>query len=131
MQKVTDALLSRVGSLVLSPVLPVAYPGLSFAPPSDGKYLRAEVFHNAAKWEGATAGRMDQGLLQVTVVWPKGKPTIQPITVADAVMAHFAKGTEMVSQGRKVTVTAEPVMATPIYEDSSTLVPVTISWASA
>ncbi|WP_292041068.1 MULTISPECIES: phage tail terminator-like protein [unclassified Brevundimonas] len=131
MQKVTDALLSRVGSLVLSPALPVAYPGLSFTPPAGGKYLTAEVFYNAPRWEGATSGRMDQGLLQITVVWPKGVATIQPITVADAVRSHFAKGTELFSNGRKVTVSQEPRIATPLIEDSRTLVPVTIPWVSA
>lgn len=131
MEKVTDALLTRAGSLVLSPTLPVAYPGLVFTPPADGKYLRAEIFYNAPRWQGTTSGRMDQGLLQITVVWPKGLATIQAIKVADAVKAHFAKGTELFSNGRKVTVSEEPWTATPIIEDSRTLVPVTIPWVSA
>jgi hypothetical protein len=119
------------------PTLPVAFPehfdpatDAIFAPPADGKYL--EVFHlpNRPGWEGLASGRLDQGLLQINVVWPKNKGIVAPYAVAAQVMTHFAKGTILTSGAARVKVSAEPWTNQPDPEDSETRIPVLIPWTA-
>ncbi|WP_420478233.1 phage tail terminator-like protein [Brevundimonas sp. FT23028] len=129
--EVAKLLLARCAILsVGSPVLPVAMPDVPFPPPSDGKYLRVSLFNNAPAWEGMNSGRMDQGLLQVTVVWPKGKGVIKAREVAADVMAHFPKGLKLVNAGAKVRINREPWAGSPILDDNASLVAITIPWVA-
>lgn len=129
---VAGLLLARCETLsVGSPKMPVAMPDVAFSPPADGCYLRVDLFSNAPFWEGLTTGRVDQGLLQITVVWPKGKGVIKPRQAAAQVMAHFPKGLKLFGPATRVTVNREPWAASPILEDTETLTPITISWTAA
>lgn len=122
---IAAALLTRCSTLnVGSPALTIAYPDVAFTPPPSGKYLDVALFYNRPLWEGLAAGKIDQGLLQITVVWPRHQGVIKPLAVADAVMAHFPKGLELGG----VRITAEPYAASPLIEDSQVRVPVTIGW---
>tara|TARA_R110002051_G_scaffold230715_1_gene292715 strand:+ start:3035 stop:3433 length:399 start_codon:yes stop_codon:yes gene_type:complete len=125
---IASALLARVATLsVGSPALPIAYPDRPFNPPADGKYLEASVFFNRPAWEGLTTGRMDQGLLQVTVVWPKGQGIPGPMRHAADVMAHFPKALTLTNG---VKVSAQPYAASPILDGADTRIPITISWTA-
>lgn len=110
-----------------SPALPMALPDLAFTPPSDGKYLVAAVFFNRPAWEGLTTGRLDQGLLQITVVWPKNQGVILPLLMADEIVAAFPKAMRM-AEGLKVS--GQPYATSPIYDEGDTRVPVTIPWTA-
>lgn len=127
-----DALLARAATLsVGSPALPISMPEVAFDPQTtDGKYLEVSVFPNRPRWEGVTSGRLDQGLLQVTVVWPKGQGVIAANEAAAEVMAHFPKGLQMVSGSTCVKVTQEPWAAAPLIADHELRVPVTIPWTA-
>lgn len=113
-----------------SPALPIAWPEVNFTPPVSGKYLRIDLFTNAPFWQGVTNGRMDQGLLQVTVVWPRGQGIIKASEVAALVMEHFAKGLVLIGSGVRVKINREPWAASPITEDDKTSIPVTVSWVA-
>lgn len=113
------------------PTLPVAMPDVAFPPPADGRYLRVDLFSNAPFWEGLTSGRVDQGLLQVTVVWPKLKGVVAHRQAAAQVMAHFPKGLKLFGPATRVTVSREPWAASPILEDTETLTPITVSWTAS
>jgi len=112
------------------PTLPVSVPEPAevFAPPADGRYVDVGFFPNANKWEGMTQGRMEQGLLGVTVVWPKNKGVIKPYAAAKAVAQHFPKGLELSADGVKVKINRDPVLAEPLIEATKVSVPVNISW---
>jgi hypothetical protein len=126
--QIATALLARVATLVTgSPTLPVAYPDRPFTPPADGKYLDVAVFFNRPAWEGVASGKVDQGLLQITVVWPRNTGIIKPMEVVSTVMAHFTKGATLTGT---VKVAAEPYSASPIFEGSETRIPVTIPWTA-
>lgn len=128
---VARLLLARCETMsVGSPVLPIAMPDVAFTPPTDGRYLRVDLFNNAPLWDGLSIGRIDQGLLQITVTWPKGKGAIKPREAAAQVMAHFPKGLTLCGAGLRVKVNRSPWAASPIIEDSQTLIPVTISWTA-
>lgn len=130
--EVYDALMIKAGTLAIgSPPLPidVPEPDVVFTPPADGKYLSVTEFPNRPRWEGLSSGVLDQGLLQITVVWPKNAGLYAPKVVAGQVIAHFAKGTVMVSTGGvKVRIVNEPWTASPLTEGSELRLPVTIPW---
>lgn len=129
--QIVDALLAHCVSLeVGSPALPIAYPEVSFTPPTDGKYLQVDFFANRPAWEGLSSGKMAQGLLQVTVIWPRGQGVVAANESAQQVIDHFAKSTVLRSGSAKVTISGEPWAATPITEDTQLRVPVTIPWVA-
>lgn len=126
--QIAAALLTRCSTLAVgSPVLPIAMPDEAFTPPESGKYLAVTIFDNRPAWEGLASGRLDQGLLQVTVVWPRKKGAVPAKQAAAAVMGHFPKALML---GNGVKVSGEPYVSTPILDDSETRVPVTIPWTA-
>jgi hypothetical protein len=128
MHEIADALLKRCEDLeVGTPSLPVAMPDVSFTPPQDGKYLSVTFRPNAPRWEGVNQGRIDQGLLQIDVVWPKDAGVLAPMRIADAVMARFPKGLRL-APGIKIT--AAPYVMQPLLEGNRTICPITISWVA-
>lgn len=128
---VAAALLARCSTLsVGSPALPVAYPDVDFTPPASGKYLEARFLPNRPAYEGLSSGRMDQGLLQINVVWPRKQGVIKPNAAAAEVMAHFPKGLRLQGSGVRVKIDREPWAAAPLIEDDKTVIPVTVSWTA-
>ena len=129
--QVPDALLARVASLVTgSPTLPIAWPDIAFNPPADGKYLEVAYFSNRPAWEGVGAGVLDQGLLQITVHWPRGSGIIAPSQVVETIKAHFAKGTLLTSGSTVVRLNRAPWAAAPLVSDQDLAIPVTIPWVA-
>lgn len=129
---VAGLLLARCETLsVGSPVLPVAMPGIPFIPPTDNKYLRVDTFFNAPAWEGLGDGLVDQGLVQVVVVWPWNRGVIAPRRIAAEVMAHFPKGLDLTGSGVKVTINKAPYAASSVSDEPVSLTPVTISWVAS
>lgn len=106
--------------------LPIAWPeqAEAFVPPADGKYLAVSFFANAPRWQGVASGHIDQGLLQIAVVWPKKQGVIAPAAVADALINHFPVG----PLADRVKVASKPWKATPIIEPDKVSVPVTVPW---
>lgn len=130
---VYDALMTRVGSLVTgSPTLPVSYPEpvQTFVPPADGKYLEVQDFTNQPAWRGLAGGSLGQGILQLTVVWPKNNGLIGPKQVVASIKEHFTAGTRMISGGVTVKVTHDPDEASHISEADKLRVPITIFWTA-
>ncbi|MFA5567953.1 MAG: phage tail terminator-like protein [Trueperaceae bacterium] len=125
---IQQALFARVATLTTSPSLPVAWPEVKFTPPASGKYLRVDFFSNRPRWEGMASGRVDQGLLQITVVWPKGRGLDAPAQIADAIIAHFPLAHVMRHGSAAVKVSGQPWAASPLSETKQVLVPVTIPW---
>lgn len=126
--QIADALLARCETLsVGSPPLPIAMPEVGFVSPADGKYLDVRDFKNDPAWLGLSGGKLDQGLLQVTVVWPPRQGIIKPKAAAAAVMAHFPFGMRL---GHGVKISGEPRDTSPLSDDSEVRVPVTIPWTA-
>lgn len=131
---VAITLLARCATLFVgSPALTIAYPDVDFTPPADAEgdplpYLEVALFYNRPAWEGLTDGRMDQGLLQVTVVGPKlgGIPTL--MRHASEVMAHFPKALALANG---VRISGQPYASSPLLDKSDSRVPVTIPWVAA
>lgn len=129
---VATLLLGRCSTLSVGmPKLPVAMPEMTFTPPADGRYLRIDPFTNRPFWEGLSSGRIDQGLLQITVVWPRLKGLIAPNRAVAEVLAHFPKGLRLRGSGVTVKINREPWAASPITEPDKSSTPVTVSWVAS
>jgi hypothetical protein len=128
--QVAEALFEHLDAL--EPALPISFPepSTTFNPPADGKYLDVAFLPNRPAWEGLTDGVLDQGLLQVTVVWPRNLGIIAPSETAAAVMAHFAKGTTLYNGGARIRVSAAPWITSPLSEDADVRIPVLIPWSA-
>lgn len=125
--EVAKAILDRCATLNYgSPKMKIAMPDVAFKPETGKPYFRVDLFSNAPFWQGLTSGRIDQGLLQITVVWPKGQGVIKAKQAAKAVMNHFPKGLRLYGPGVRVSVSGEPWDATPLPGDTTTETPVTI-----
>lgn len=126
-----QALLERARDMVIgSPALTVALPEKpgGFTPPQDTAYLDVSVFVNTPKWEGMAPGDvLEQGLLQITVVWPKNKGVVLALEAAEAVRAYFVKG-QVYGSAR---ISGEPRTGSPFSDDADLRVPVTISWTAS
>lgn len=129
---IPDALLTHLGTLEIgSPALPIAMPDVEFNPASaPNGYLEAGYFRNAPAWEGLAEGVLDQGLLVVSVVWPKGHGVVRMNEVAQQVADHFPKGLQLRSGSTGVKINREPVIASPLTEGDKTIVAVTVSWVA-
>lgn len=126
-----DALMAKMAAFSHSPAVDVAYPGISFTPSDGEAYL--EVTHlpnNTAALAVASDGvQQHQGLLQVSVMWPSdGRGHMPALELADAVASHFAKGTDLYSNGVKVRIPTRPSIASPLQEPDRVRLPITIEY---
>jgi hypothetical protein len=129
--QIMEALFARCATLAVgSPAMPVTYPEVAFTPPASGKYLQADFFANRPAWEGLGSGKLAQGLLQITIIWPRGQGIIQAGQDAQAVIDHFAKGLNLFNGGVKVSINQEPWAASPITDGTDLRLPITIPWVA-
>lgn len=123
------ALFARVASLALSPAIPVAWPNVSFTPPTAG-YLRVTHVPNIARrlFLGSTDPHQRLGLLQVDAFTPLNKGASAATEIAGMVAEHFPADLKMTSGTVTVRVTKAPDVAQAIADDAFWFVPVTVSY---
>jgi hypothetical protein len=136
---IMSALLDHLDTLVFSPALEIARPGIKYpADGPDGKelpkppnYLRASFIPNRTETLSVGKGKqMHQGILQVSVYWKVGAGYVKPLDVADRIIRHFAKGTRLVFNDVKVKVDRKPWVSGPLQEPDRVQFPVTIPYRS-
>lgn len=127
---IESALLARVASLVLSPVLPISYENIDFAPPDDGLYAKVQHFPNGTTRYSQTGSDPKQriGILQLTVVTPLNQGPSNATLIAGQIAEHFPADLIMRSGAVKVTVTDAPSIAPAIKADASHDVPLSIPY---
>lgn len=129
---IQEALFTRLSSLVLSPVLPIAWPNVKFTPPANQKYLRAVFVPNEASrfLIDSDGEHQHVGLLQVSVYWTKiAVGGDQPAReVAALVAAHFTADLKLNSGSVIVRITKRPDVRDLIIEDAAVQIPVMIDW---
>jgi hypothetical protein len=127
--KIFEGLMARMASLTTSPSMPVAWPNVSYDPPSTG-YLR--VSHLPNETDQVTLGTSGQnrhmGLLQVDVMWPKGEGSVDPLEVAAQVVAHFKRGTTFTQNSVDIRIVSPPSISPPLDDDPFRAYPVTIPY---
>ena len=118
---ILEAALTHMASLVTS--LPIAWPGVSFTPPSSGMWFEVRHFPNEPDHfgYGDDAKQDYRGFLQVSVFTADKAGLITPTEEAEKIVAHFAKGTAL----GPVVVRKTPYLSPPIPEDNHIQIPVT------
>lgn len=110
-----------------SPMPEIIYPGRQAKPPDTGTWLEASFFPNEPEnlaWDENAYDDV-RGFFQVLVGYRQNVGQVVPSEVADAVIAHFAKGTVL----GPVKVSKRPYQMPSVVEDGSRLyIPVTIRY---
>lgn len=120
------ALKGRVGTLVLSPVLQIAWPKEPFNPPqAAGKpapYLEVRHLPNANQrlFIGHDAPHMRRGILQVTLKYPTALNHAEAVQtqIAGEIAAHFPAGLAMTFGGITAHVERAPDVAQAFRDGS-------------
>ncbi|MPT25132.1 MAG: hypothetical protein E2577_20380 [Starkeya sp.] len=129
--RIKALLFARLGTLTgAAAALPIAWPNKSFTPPASGKFLRVDFIPNRVdRLEIASDGAHQlRGLLQVSVMWPKGEGTDAPLDIAGAIVAAYPVDLPLWDGDVSVRVYERPAVAGVIVEDQRVMIPVTILW---
>jgi len=123
------ALKGRVQSLVLTPVLAIAWPNEDFIKPITG-YLRVTHVPNVNRrlLIGSTEPHQRIGLLQVDVFAKKNQDASVAAEIAGQVAAWFPTDLRMTYSTVAVRVTKAPDVAQAIADDTHWLVPTSVEY---
>lgn len=129
--QITEALLTRLAALTLSPVLQVAYPDVLFPPAGQVKpdtYLDAHQLRAGAQGIGISAWDEHGGIFQVDVVDKAQDGSIKPTQIADAVADWFPRNLRLTNGSVQVDIYAKPAIAAPVTDAPYTRTPVSIRY---
>ncbi len=114
----------------LESTYPISWPEPAqlFVKPADGKYLEVSIHSNSPAWEGMTDGKMDQGLFQINVVWPKNLGLIAPAGAVELVKAQFPKNLRLQQGTTRVNIYQEAWVGSPLPDADRVMLPITIPW---
>lgn len=126
--RIADALCGHLAALVLSPVLPVAYPDVAFTKPETGAWLEAMIFDVPTEaFAIANDGtNIHSGLMQITVCAPEGIGSVNSRDIAGQIIAHFARGTRVKAGSITVRIDKPGSIGPLIPDQPYTRTPVTI-----
>jgi hypothetical protein len=128
---IVDLLSTKLKALVFSPQIPIAWPHVAFTPPTSPRlWLEAWPMFNTTGnlFLGNADPSEHLGIMQVTVVSPLGKGATPALDVAEAVAAHFAKGTRLQGSGVDLRVYEKPSISTPFKDEGDLRTAVSIRW---
>jgi len=125
--KVADALLAYLDDAGF--IYPIAFPGRTFAPPGDGRWLKADFFPNQPGPDliNFLGPEYHRGLFQVSVYWPQGEGVLAPMRVAGDVIQLFRRG-KTIPGTVPVNIYQTPWISAPLENAKSVIVPATIPW---
>lgn len=130
---IMTAFFDRLNSFTYFSVsLPIIWPGLQSAPPQEGIWLETKFFPNEPvdrAWDNDACVEA-RGYFMVYVCFRQRPDAgqVEPSLVADAIIEHFPKGTEL----GPVRVRKQPWQSPAITPDASmSYIPVTVSYMGA
>lgn len=129
--QITEALLTRLIALTLSPVVPVAFLNVQYPATGSDKpdtYLEARILRAPTQGIGVSAWNEHVGILQVDVVYKPQDGEIKPLQIADSVAAWFPRGTRMTNGSVQVDVYEPAQIATAISDGDRLRIPVSIRY---
>lgn len=108
--------------------LPYAMPNIAFDPSQVSKYISVNLQFNA---DGVHAKGGDmhqkQGLLQLTVYWPKDDGIIRPGVIADEIESDWPEGRKLYASNVKIIIGATHQIG-PLEDETRNSIPVIIPW---
>lgn len=122
--------MAKLATLTIgSPALPVAWPETPFTPPANGKYLSVSWIPNKPGQHPISSGSVEvMGILQITVVWPKGQGIVAPMKIAAEIANKLPRETVLTGDGVKAKIIRAPYPSGPFSDETKVSIPVTISW---
>lgn len=129
---IQTALFTRMASLVLAPVHQVAWPNVSFTPPSPRRYLRVSYLPNTTDrlYQGKKGSHRHQGIFQVLVCYPLNGGEAGAREIAGLVANHFPAGLTLYSGSAKVKITKRANISALVTTDTEIQIPVSIAYRS-
>jgi hypothetical protein len=110
---------------------PIAGHNLDFPAPGNSKpqkFVAIAFMPNRTRQITMTDDpQQKMGMLQATVMWPKGQGIDGPLDVAGAIIDTF-KDRTLFASGIRITISSEPWAATPLQGEDMLNVPVTIPY---
>jgi hypothetical protein len=123
------ALFTCAAGLAAITGLPIAWPNVNFTAPASGRYLRVDHLPNTTRRPFINdAEHIRPGILQVMVVVKKAEGKTIATRYAGQVVDHFPTDSKMVLDGITVRITKEPDIAPPLPNDTSFMIPVSVSY---
>jgi hypothetical protein len=127
-------LVAKVTAVAAALSLPLAVDDYTFETPIDGSgliqpYLRADMFNNAPFWEGIGTGRLDQGLMTLSLVTSRPHDKAAARAIIDSIIAAYPKASFLAGNGR-VKIQRQPWLGSAIPEPDRTGYPITIEWVA-
>lgn len=114
---------------VMAPSLPTAYENMHFVKPADGgPYQEVHLLPADPITPMDSLTYIEQGIFQVTLCYPLGTGPKDAATRAEAVRAHFQRGTTLTVGGVSTIISHVPVVSAAVPGDGQWRVPVTIRW---
>lgn len=134
--QISEALMLRLAALMLTPVVPVAYPNTGFpGKNADGTpkakpdtYLEAHQLRAETRPVGISAWDERPGIFQVDVVYLKQDGTIKPTQIADQIALWFKRGTRLTNGNVRLDIERTPEIAAPIEDAPYSRTPVSIRY---
>lgn len=125
-------LLQRAVTSAVNEKLPVKYLAVNFKKPSNDKFWEIVYIPNNIPDEFWGGGKTYRGVMRLILHWPQNnKGAYEPLEEVKRVAEYFQKGKEMYSNegSFKVILTNEPDLTSFIEEESSLLLPLTITYS--
>lgn len=120
---VLKALQTAVGAAVaasLDPTLKIKGVGMSFSPPSNGKWLSVYFTPNNPRGATIDATVIKRGILGLILHWPTSTAKVYDgVKLLESVLSYFEKGRQFTDNGLTIRVTNIPEI-TSFGENSST-----------
>lgn len=124
---ILTACFTRLQTLAYSPAPEILWPGLNQTPPDSGLWLEPGYFPNEPTdrtWQADSCAEQ-RGFFQVLVGYRPGSGEVAPSQLADAIVALFAKGTDLSG----VVVTKQPTRGPSFVDEGDKLfIPVTVNY---
>lgn len=127
--KLQQVMNNHLASVVLDPVLPIAWPEREFSPPSDLRWIRVQELPAPTVPYGVGDTNDYSGIFQVDVFWPRARTMIQPSEVVGQITRHFKPRTKLIGEGLTVTITRAQ-RAPPVVDNAQVIIPVSIYYRS-
>lgn len=130
---IETALITRARGLATALPYPIAVPNKNFNPPVDlSAYIRINHLPNRNErlfLDGSEPHRR-MGILQLTVVAPRGQGPEPATQIAGSIADYFPADLVMTSNGVNVKVSKAPDIGTALETDLSWIVPVSVYYES-
>lgn len=124
---IMTAAFEKLQAFVYSPQPEILWPGIQETPPDKGMWLAVRFFPNKPDnfaWDNDACVH-SLGFVQVSVYYRPGQGQVDPSELADALIAHFAKGDAL----GPVRISERPWQSPSIDEDASkSFIPITIPY---